>query len=142
MNLIDANLLLYAYNPRSEFHAVSRAWLEAMLNGSELTRFTWATLWAFVRISTNPRVFERPLSVREAAKAVDSWIAQPNTGILEPGENHWAILRPLLEKSQASGPLVTDAALAAIAIEHGATLFTTDRDFSRFPGLRLANPIG
>ena len=142
MNLVDANLLLYAYNPRSEFHARSRQWLENALNGPELTRFAWTTLWAFLRITTNPRVFEHPLSAREASSAIDAWLAQPNAGILEPGEHHWSILRRLVEESQASGTLLSDAALAAIAIEHGATLHTTDRDFSRFTGLRLANPIG
>lgn len=141
MNLVDANLLLHAYNPRSEFHLASRRWLETTLNGSELTRFAWTTLWAFLRISTNPRVFEHPLSLREAGTAVDAWLSQPNAGILEPGDQHWPILRRLMDESQSSGTLMADAALAAIAIEHGATLHTTDRDFSRFTGLRWANPI-
>jgi len=79
--------------------------------------------------------------MREATAAVDEWLKQPNAGILEPGDQHWAILRRLAEESQASGPLVSDAALAAIAIEHGATLQTTDRDFSRFNGLRWTNPL-
>ncbi len=140
--LVDANLLLYAYHPRSEQHGTSRAWLEATLSGPELVRFAWLTLWGFLRIGTNPRVFERPLSTSEAEAVVSSWLAQPNAGILEPGERHWDILRGLVREGQTAGPLVMDAVIAAIALEHGATLCTTDRDFSRFPGLRWTNPLG
>jgi hypothetical protein len=139
--LVDANLLLYTYHPRAEQHEASRAWLEAALSGPDLVRFAWLTLWAFVRISTNPRAFDRPLSPTEAEAAISSWLAQPVAGILEPGERHWDILRALLRDGQTVGPLVMDAALAAIALEHGATLCTTDRDFSRFPGLKWTNPL-
>ena len=141
MILIDANILLYAYDPRAEQHDASRTWLEGRLSGSPLVRFAWLTLWAFLRISTNPRVFERPLSMAEAEGHVSSWLAQPSAGILEPGERHWDTLRGLTQQGQTTGVLVMDAALAAIAIEHGATLCTTDRDFVRFPGLRWTNPL-
>jgi len=139
--LADANLLLYAYHPSADQHRKSRAWLEASLSGPELVRFAWLTLWAFLRIATNPRVFERPLSVSEASAAVSAWLAQPVAGILEPGERHWDILNRLMRDGQTAGPLVMDAVLAAIAIEHGATLCTTDRDFSRFAGLKWINPL-
>jgi toxin-antitoxin system PIN domain toxin len=139
--LVDANLLLYAYHPRAEQHEASREWLEAMFSGPELVRFAWLTLWAFLRIGTNPRVFERPLSMLEAEAAVSSWLAQPNVGILDPGERHWEILCGMMRKGQAIGPLVMDAVIAAIAVEHGATLYTTDRDFSRFAGLKWTNPL-
>ena len=141
MKLIDANLLLYAYDPNSEHHPASKAWLEATLSGSELVRFAWMTIWAFLRISTNPRVYERPLSIAEAEQAVSSWLAQPVAGILEPGERHWDILRRLAASGQATGALMMDAALAAVAVEHGATLYTTDRDFARFTELKWTNPI-
>jgi toxin-antitoxin system PIN domain toxin len=141
MILIDANLLLHAYNPRAAEHDASRVWLETTLSGSGAVRFAWLTLWAFLRISTNPRVFERPLSMAEAADVVASWLAQPGAGILEPGERHWEILRRLTHDGQAAGPLIMDAALAALAIEHGATLHSTDRDFARFPGLTWINPL-
>jgi toxin-antitoxin system PIN domain toxin len=141
MILVDANLLLYAYDPRSELHAAARAWLEATLSGPALVRFAWVTVWAFLRISTNSRVFERPLSMAEAEGHVASWLDQPTAGILDPGERHWEILRSLTQSGQTAGPLVMDAALAAIAIEHGATLCTTDRDFARFPQLRWNNPL-
>lgn len=141
MILVDANLLLYAYQPRAAQHAASREWLEAQLRGKDLVRFAWLTLWAFFRISTNPRVFERPLGVEEAQGIISLWLEQPNVGVLEPGERHWEILCELTLQGQASGPLVMDAALAALAIEHGATLCSTDRDFARFDGLRWINPL-
>ena len=141
MILADANLLLDAYHPRAEQHAAARRWLETVLAGTDLVRFAWLTLWAFLRIATNPRVFERPLTASEAADAVSSWLSQPVAGILEPGERHWEILRSLMREGQTAGPLVMDAVIAAIAIEHGAVLCTTNHDFSRFPGLRCSNPL-
>lgn len=141
MILVDANLLLHAYNPRAAEHDASREWLEATLSSLDLVRFAWLTLWAFLRISTNPRVFEHPLSILEADRIVSSWLMQPAAGVLEPGERHWEILKRLLLSGQAVGPLVMDAVLAAIAIEHGATLCTTDRDFARFDGLMWRNPL-
>jgi uncharacterized protein len=141
MILIDANLLLHAYNPRAVEHEASRAWLEATLSGSPFVRFAWLTLWAFLRISTNRRVFEHPLSMAEAGAIVSSWLAQPAAGVLEPAERHWDILQALTRQGQTAGPLVMDAALAALAIEHGATLYSTDRDFARFPGLTWVNPL-
>jgi uncharacterized protein len=139
--VVDANLLLYAYHPRAEQHERSRTWLEATLSGPDTVGFAWLSLWAFLRIATNPRVFERPLSTEEAAAAVSAWLSQPAAEILEPGERHWDILRGLMRDGQAAGPLVMDAVLAAIALEHGATLCTTDRDFSRFPKLKWTNPL-
>lgn len=141
MILVDANLLLYAYYPRADQHARSRDWLEAALAGPELVRFAWVTLWAFFRIATAPRVFERPLSASEAEAAISSWLERPASGVVEPGDRHWEILCGLVREGQASGPLVMDAVLAAIAIEHGAMLCTTDRDFSRFSRLRWTNPL-
>ena len=141
MILIDANLLLYAYHPKAEQHEKSRRWLEAVLSGTDVVGFAWLTLWAFVRISTNPRVFDNPLSASEAADAVSSWLDQPVSTILQPGDRHWDILRAVARDGQAVGPLFMDAVLAAIAMEHGATLCTTDRDFARFPGLKWTNPL-
>lgn len=142
MILVDANLLLYAYHTQAPQHAASRAWLERALSGEEFVGFAWMTLWAFLRIGTNPRVFERPLALDEASAAVSAWLDQPATGIVDPGERHWEILQDLMRGGQAAGPLITDAALAALAIEHGATLHTTDRDFARFPGLKWIDPLG
>ena len=141
MILVDANLLLYAYQPRAAQHEQSRRWLEEALSGPDLVRFAWSTLWAFVRIGTNARVFEHPLAASEAHAIVASWLVQPNAGVLEPGERHWEILGELMSLGQTSGALVVDAVLAAIALEHGATLYSSDRDFSRFPGLKWINPL-
>jgi toxin-antitoxin system PIN domain toxin len=139
--LVDANLLLYAYHPRAAQHETSRRWLEGALSGTDLVRFAWLTLWAFLRIATNSRVFERPMTMAEAEAAVAAWLARPIAGILDPGDRHWSILKGLIRDGQATGPLVMDAVLAAIAVEHGAVLYTTDRDFSRFSGLQWRNPL-
>ena len=141
MIIVDANLLLYAYDPDSPHHTASREWLEHALSGSVPVRFAWMTIWAFVRIATNPRVFIRPLSTAEAHATVTAWLQQPNTALIEPGERHLDILGTLMRDGQAAGPLVMDAALAAIAIEHGATLCSADRDFTRFASLDWQNPI-
>ena len=141
MTLIDANILLYAYHPRAPQHERCRAWVEVEFASGAAVRIPWATIVAFLRISTNPQVFERPLTAAEAEAAVSSWLALPSVSPLDPGERYWDVLRDLLHRAQVTGPLVTDAALAALAIEHGATLCTTDRDFARFPGLRTLNPL-
>ena len=141
MTLLDVNVLLYAYNADASEHVAARTWLGGLFASREWVGLTWLTLWAFLRIATNPRVFDRPLSTSEAEAAISSWLAQPAAGILEPGERHWDILRGLVHDGQAAGPLVMDAVLAAIALEHGATVCTTDRDFSRFPGIQWVNPI-
>ena len=141
MILIDANLLLFAYNVRAAEHEASRKWLEMTLSGQTLVRFAWVTLWAFLRISTNPRVFEHPLTMHESEDIVSSWLAQPVAGIVESGERHWEILRTQTRDGQARGPLLMDAVLAALAIEHGGTLYTTDRDFARFPELAWIDPL-
>src|SRR5207302_1833150 len=135
------NLPIYAYDRSSRQHEAARAWFVAALNGSEPVRFSWVTILAFLRISTNARAFARPLAVADALAIVDRWLELPLTGILEPTERHLEILRATALAGQARGPLLTDAHLATLAIEHGATLCTTDRDFARFPGLRFSNPV-
>lgn len=141
MILVDANLLLYAYHPRAPQHARARAWLEATLSDPAPVGLSWFTILAFLRLATNPRVFERPLSIAEGEAIVASWLSEPSVVSVHPGERYWEILRTLLIDAQVTGPLVSDAALAALAIEHGATVATTDRDFARFRGVRVANPL-
>ncbi len=141
MRLIDANLLLYAYNPSFSAHAAARAWLEATLSAPEPVGLAWVTLVAYVRIGTNPRAFPDPLTLSEAVAHVDSWLALPCVQVVNAGPRHWEILRGLLPAAQARGNLATDAHLAAIALEHGALLCSTDRDFARFQGLRFTNPL-
>ncbi len=141
MILLDANLLLYAYNSSSEHHAAAKRWLEEVLSKPQPVRLAWITILAFLRIGTNLRAFPHPLSPTEASEIVSSWLERPMVAVLDPGERHWPILSRLLTTTQARGPLVMDAHMAALAIEHGATLCTTDQDFTRFPDLRLFNPL-
>ena len=140
MIVLDANVLLYAYNPASAHHGACRAWLERALNGTEQVGLPWQTVLAFVRIATNSRVFERPLAAAEAAAIVDEWLACPRVLIVHPGHDYWTILKEQMDSAQVTGPLVSDAALASLAIEVGARLCTTDRDFARFRGLRIVDP--
>jgi len=141
MILIDANILIDAYNPSADRHAAAKRWLEAAVAGPVPVRLAWVTVLAFVRIMTHPQVFRRPLSLQEAVGIVDEWLGHPMVSVLDAGDRHWSILRGLLLDGQASGPLSTDAHLAALAIEHGATLHTTDRDFARFPALKVVDPL-
>lgn len=141
MILADANLLLYAYNTSAEQHSRARQWLEKVLPGPQLFALSWQTITAFLRIGTNPRAFPHPFSITEATEIVSEWLERPSVTILLPGERHWAIMSGLLLQGQAYGPLVMDAHLAALAIEHGATLYSTDKDFSRFPALQVINPL-
>jgi toxin-antitoxin system PIN domain toxin len=140
VTLVDANVLLYAYQPRSEHHDRCRTWVETAFSGDEPVCIAWVTILAFIRISTNPSIFETPLSAAEAIAIVSSWLERPAVAALDAGEQCWEILRALLVEAQVSGPLVMDAFLAALALENGATLVTTDRDFSRFPKLRRSDP--
>ena len=141
MTAIDANLLLYASDTSSAHHQASRRWLENILSGQELIGIAWATVLAFLRVATNPRIRKNAFSLQEAITLVAGWFERPNVTFLNPGERHWEILQSMMTKGQAPGPLVTDAHLAALAIEHGAALATTDRDFARFPGLKFFNPL-
>lgn len=141
MIVLDANLLLYAYDDLSSHHRASRDWLERVFSSRELVGMPWQTLGAFVRIVTNPRLFKQPRSIEEVVRLIEFWLEQPNVKLLSPGEQHWPILRELLVKGQVRGPLATDAQLAALTLEYGGVLHTVDRDFARFPGLRWVNPI-
>jgi toxin-antitoxin system PIN domain toxin len=138
--LVDANVLLYAYQSRSERHESCRRWVERAFSGEEPVGLAWVTVLAFLRISTNARIFEAPLSAAEAIAIVSSWLVRDAVFILEAGEQCWEILKSLLVDAQITGPLVMDAFIAALALENGATLVSTDRDFSRFPKLRVYDP--
>ena len=141
MILVDANLLIYAHDSASAHHEVARGWLEEALSKPEQVGLAWVVILAFLRIATNRRLRPNAPSIAEAVEIVTGWLERPTVALVHPGERHWEILRNLLEEGQAPGPLVMDAHLAALAIEHGATLATTDKDFTRFPGLRVFNPL-
>ena len=140
MILTDANVLLHAYHPQSEHHEPCRLWIEQNFSAPFPIGLPWITIWAFLRISTNPRAFEKPLTMKEAATIASSWFDVPAVRAVVPGERYWEIFGKLLLEAQVSGPLVTDAALAALAIEHGASVCTTDRDFARFPEVQILDP--
>jgi len=141
MMMLDANLLLYAYDASAAQHPAARTWLEEVLSGNDPVLLPWSSILGFLRIATNPRAWKLPLAAADAAGIVDLWLARPNVSIPNPGERHWPILRELIPASQARGPLISDAHLAALAIEYGVVLCTSDRDFSRFPRLRTFNPL-
>jgi toxin-antitoxin system PIN domain toxin len=140
VKLLDANVLLYAYDRDSKHHEACRSWLEVTFNADEAVALPWQSILAFIRISTNPRAVRRPISAADACSIVDSWLKQANVRVVDAGERFWAILREQLIEADAKGPLVMDAALAALALEHGASLCSTDRDFRRFRGLKLLDP--
>jgi toxin-antitoxin system PIN domain toxin len=142
MILVDANLLLYAEDSLSEHHQAARSWWDAQLSGAEPICLCWPVLTAFIRIGTNARSHRRPLTLGEAVERVQSWFDQPCVRIIHPGEQHWAIFQVMLRDGKAIGSLVSDAHLAAMAVEHNCILQSTDADFARFKGLKWNNPIG
>lgn len=141
MILTDANLLLYAYNASAPEHPRARTWLVDCLSRPEPFGLAWSSIAAFLRLSTHAAVFPTPYSPAEAVRIVDSWLARPMVVVVEPGGRYWPIARRLIEGSNARGPLVPDALLAALALEHGFTLATHDLDFRRFPGLATFDPL-
>jgi uncharacterized protein len=141
VKLPDVNLLLYAYDSESPRQAPARRWLEEALSGTETVAFAWPAMVGFVRIATNPAAFVRPWDVADALDLLDEWLAQPNAVVVHPTDRHAAVLRDLLAPLGTAGNLTSDAHLAALAIEHGATLCSSDNDFSRFPGLRWVDPL-
>lgn len=141
MILVDANILLYAEDSLSPNHRQARLWWDARLSGAGIVCLCWTVLSAFIRIGTNPRVFENPLSLEEALSRVQSWLDQPCTRVVRPTERHWTVFQQMLTDGQAVANLVTDAHLATLAIEHGCELASTDSDFARFPTLKWRNPL-
>ena len=141
MIVLDANLLLYAYDSSSEKHELARKWVEYVFSGGEVVGLPWQTVAAFIRITTNPRIPGQRFTPEEVVLVVDQWLEQPNVKLLAPGDQHWALFRKLLITGQTRGPLATDAQLAALTMENGGVLYTTDRDFARFSELRWTNPI-
>jgi len=137
VRLPDSNILLYAYTPEAPQHKRAREWLAGALSGTEPVGFAWASLLAFVRIGTKRSVFADPLGPGEALDLVEAWLAQPCATIVHPTSRHAALIRELLLGAGVAGDLTSDAHLAALAIEHGATLATFDADFHRFHPMEL-----
>jgi toxin-antitoxin system PIN domain toxin len=141
VKLPDVNLFLYAADSASPRHRPAHEWVQNTLSDTETVGLAWTVLLAFLRLSTNPVVFEEPLRAEEALDLVDGWLEQPCVTLVEPTERHSAVLRELLVPVGTAGNLTSDAHLAALAIEHGALLCSCDSDFSRFSGLRWVDPL-
>lgn len=139
--IVDANILLYARNAADPRHDTARTWLEGALNGPTRVGLSWWTLTAFVRIATNPRAFPTPLTPAEAALQVDEWLDAPRAWIPEPSPQYREVFTSLVRTYELRGPLVADAQLAALAIDHGVPVVSVDADFARFANLVWINPF-
>ena len=141
MILIDANLLVYAHVSSLPQHAAAVSWLDAQLKANAIVGMPWQSLLSFARLVTNPRIFEHPLSIQSAWKQVENWLDCPVVRTPVPGDRYREILGNLMRTSVDRANLIPDAQLAALAIENGFILYSTDRDFARFPGLQWQDPL-
>jgi hypothetical protein len=139
--LVDANILVYATDPRAEHHEQARSWLDGQLSGDSRVGLPWESLLAYMRLVTNPRVFERPQALKVAWRHVEDWLDCECVWVPVPGASHRSILARLLRDLGGGPKLIPDAHLAALAIEHGLALCSNDGDFARFKGLRWVNPL-
>jgi uncharacterized protein len=139
--VLDANLLIYSYNRGSSHHARARAWLENTLSSIEVVGLPWQAVSAFLRVMTNPKLPAERFDLEQAARIVDLWLARPNVQVLTPGVGYRPLFRRMVIEGRAAGPRVSDAEIAALTMEYGGVLYTADRDFARFPGLRWKNPL-
>lgn len=141
MILVDVNLLIYAEDSFSQYNTAARKWWDLQLSGEEPVCLCWPVIKGFIRVGTNPRASRQPLTLNEAVERVQSWFGQPCVKIIQPTENHWTIFQQMLRAGNAAANLVSDAHLAALAVEHNCILNSTDSDFARFRGLKWKNPI-
>ncbi len=141
MILPDVNLLIFAHNPDAPLHTLARDWWDACLSGPEGVALAWVGMLGFIRITTNPRLHTNPFTPSDACERVDEWLSLPHFQIVHPAPDHFPRIRSLLENLGTAGNLTTDAHLAALAIERGLILHTSDADFARFPGLKWINPL-
>jgi uncharacterized protein len=141
MIIVDANLLIYAVNADAALHREAEKWLEAAFSGTETVGFAWNVVLGFLRVTTKSGMFRRSISVEAAFDLLGDWFSQPTALLVEPGPQHFQILRKLLVPLGTGGNITSDAHLAALAIEHGAQLCSADSDFARFGGLRWHNPL-
>lgn len=140
MILPDVNILIHAINADSPKNEYIHSWWDKCLMGTKPVYLTWIVILGFLRISTNPRLFNSPLTIDEAAGYIRSWLRQPPVRIITPSEGHWEMVESLLKQAGTAGDLTTDAHLAALALEWDCTLFSTDTDFARFQGLKWRQP--
>lgn len=140
MVIVDANVLLYAVDSAAAHHQRSRSWLDASLSGTEAVGLAWIALLAFVRISTNPSIFPRPMAIDHSIAQLKTWLGAPAAVVAQPTSRHVGVLGALMLDAGSAGNLTTDAHLAALAVEHGAEIVSYDRDFARFTGIRHRLP--
>jgi len=140
VRVVDANVLLYAVNADAPHHVPSRRWLDHALTGGDTVGLSWLPLLAFVRLSTKAEIVRAPLTAAEAMQQVDDWLTAPTAHLLHPGQRHAGIHADLLSEIGTGGNLVSDAHLAALAIEHRARVVSFDNDFAHFPGVRWDRP--
>lgn len=141
MILPDVNILIYAHNLRAPQHQKAHQWWNRCLEGNDGVAMAWVVLLGFVRITTHPQIFERPLPVDEALGRVEEWLNLPQVHLIHPPQTHFQTWSAMLKPLGSAGNLTTDAHLAALAIERGLVLHSTDADFARFPGLKWRNPL-
>jgi hypothetical protein len=141
MILVDVNLLVYAWDRGAPAHDAAVLWLDEKLSQSARVGLPWESLLGFMRVVTNPRIYQRPAPVRLAWSQVEHWLSARNTWVPVAGDRHGEILGRLLARLGGGAKLIPDAHLAALAIEHGLDLCSTDGDFARFEGLRWINPL-
>ncbi len=137
----DINILLYAHDTQSSLYVSAQSWLTGVLSSDDPVGLTWHTIYGFLRIATDPRLPGDRFPMDEALSTVNEWLELPHVQILMSKQAHWTSLRKTIVDGQIRGALVSDAVLAALTMEHGGVLYTTDRDFARFPGLRWTNPL-
>ncbi|OBA78357.1 ribonuclease [Mycobacterium sp. 1164966.3] len=140
MKIVDANVLLYAVNTSSEHHSSSLRWLDDALSGGDRVGFAWVPLLAFVRLASKEGLFPRPLSPEDAMGQVADWLSASSAVVVNPTARHVDLLARMLAEVGAGGNLVNDAHLAALAVEHRASVVSYDSDFGRFPGVRWDRP--
>ncbi len=139
--IVDTNVLFFAASEAAPEHERASAWLEEALNGNRRVGLPWESLTGFVRLATNPRVVKKPMAPGDAWSLVEDWLAAPAAWIPLPTDRHAAVLGDLVRRYRAAGKLIPDAHLAALAIEHGAEVISTDTDFARFTEIRWRNPL-
>jgi len=139
--VVDINVLIYAYGSDFSQHSKARAWVESAFSSAEPVRIPWAVVHAFLRLMTKGKILANPLTIAEAVSIVNEWFTSGATSLIDPGPRYWDVLQELLMSSNVRGDLVADAHIAALAIENDAVVCTADRDFDRFPGVRVFNPV-
>jgi toxin-antitoxin system PIN domain toxin len=139
---VDTNILVYAHRRDSTWHAAASAALQDLAEGRQAWAIPWPCIHEFVAIATHPRIYQPASTLAQAVDQVEAWLASPSLLLLAEAEGYWPCLRNLAEVAQISGPKVHDARIAALCELHGVReLWSVDRDFGRFPGIRLRNPL-